>query len=84
MADGATVILTADQQEIVKRLVGSGAYKGAGDVISAGLGLLEDQERQSANFIDLLEKEVLRGIESGPAVPMESAEELLKMFRRQA
>ena len=84
MADDATVVLTADQQEVVKRLVGSGAYRGTGEVISAGLDLLEDHERQSTNFIDLLEKEVLRGIESGPAVPMESAEELLKMFRRQA
>lgn len=82
MAENATVILTEVQQEIVNRLVGSGLYHGADEVISAGLNLLDDRNKEARSFIESLEKEVLLGIESGPASPMESAEDLVKMFRR--
>jgi len=82
MAASATVVLTEGQQEIVNRLVGSGLYHGADEVISAGLHLLDDRNREARSFIEGLEKEVLLGIESGPAAPIESAEKLVKMFRQ--
>ncbi len=82
MAGIATVVLTESQKEIVDRLVETGHYQGVDDVVSAGLHLLDDRDRQATSFIALLEREVLAGLESGSAVPMETADELLKMFRQ--
>lgn len=78
-----SVSLTDRQQKLVDQLVGSGRYHGAKDVITASLRLLEDHEKQAKDFITHMEREIALGLESGEAKPMESADELLTMFRRQ-
>ncbi|MDX3930138.1 MAG: type II toxin-antitoxin system ParD family antitoxin [Shinella sp.] len=81
MPSRSAVSLTVQQQELIERLVRSGRFDGVNDVVSTGLRLLEEREKQAANFIWGLEREIEKGINSGAAVPMESSDELRTMFR---
>ncbi len=74
------VSLTPKQQELVDRLVQSGRFHGANDVIAASLELLEERERQAAGFVSKLEDEIAKGLQSKSA-PMESAAVLMAQFR---
>jgi len=81
MAQASTVSLTQEQQDLVDRLVRSGRFDGANDVVASGLRLLEEREREASRFIAGLEAEIEKGLGSGDALPMEPAEELLAAFR---
>ncbi|MGK6316821.1 type II toxin-antitoxin system ParD family antitoxin [Neorhizobium sp. DT-125] len=82
MSPAHTVSLTKEQQDLVDRLVRSGRFEGANDVVASGLRLLEEREREASRFIAGLEAEIEKGLRSGDAVPMEPAGELLAAFRR--
>ena len=78
----AALSLTTTQQERIDRLVRSGHYDGANDVVEQGLRLLEERERQASDFIAGIEDEIEKGLTSGDPTPMETVEELLISFRR--
>jgi Arc/MetJ-type ribon-helix-helix transcriptional regulator len=76
------ILLDERQAALVERLVRSGRFSSTTDVIGYSLELLEQREAAAAQFLSELEHEATRGLESGPAVAMETAEELISEFRR--
>ncbi|HEV7250810.1 MAG TPA: type II toxin-antitoxin system ParD family antitoxin [Shinella sp.] len=82
MSQGIAVSLTKEQQALVERLVRSGRFDGTNDVVATGLKLLEERERQAAEFVSGLEAQIGQGLASGDATPMETAETLVATFRQ--
>lgn len=78
----SAVSLNKKQQELIDRLVLTGRYGGANEIVAAGLRLVEEREAQAAKFLTDLEAEIDIGLTSGDAMPMETAEELVADFRR--
>lgn len=76
------IVLDDRQAALVERLVESGRFSSTTDVIGYSLDLLEQREAAAAQFLSELEDEAIRGLESGPVADMESAEELISMFRK--
>ncbi len=76
------IVLDDRQAALVERLVESGRFSSTTDVIGYSLDLLEQREAAAAQFLSELEDEAIRGLESGPAADMETAEELISMFRK--
>lgn len=76
------IVLDDRQAALVERLVASGRFSSTTDVIGYSLDLLEQREAAAAQFLSELEDEAIRGLESGPAADMETAEELISMFRK--
>ncbi|MBA4798827.1 MAG: type II toxin-antitoxin system ParD family antitoxin [Rhizobiales bacterium] len=76
------IVLDDRQAALVERLVESGRFSSTTDVIGYSLDLLEQREAAAAQFLSELQDEAVRGLESGPAADMESAEELISMFRK--
>ena len=82
MSRNQAISLDDKQQQLVDRLVQAGRYDGANDVVAMGLKLVEERERNAQAFTQDLEAEVEIGLSSGPAIAMESAEELISEFRK--
>jgi antitoxin ParD1/3/4 len=82
MAQQSAISLDKQQQELIDRLVRSGRYGGANDVVATGLRLLEEREAQAATLVAEVEAEIATGLASGAAAPMEAADALLADFRR--
>jgi putative addiction module CopG family antidote len=76
------IMLDDRQAALVERLVQSGRFSSTTDVISYSLDLLEQREAEAVQFISDLELEAARGLESGPAVAMETAEDLVAAFQK--
>lgn len=76
------IVLDDRQAALAERLVESGRFSSTTDVIGYSLDLLEQREAAAAQFLSELEDEAVRGLESGPAADMETAEELISMFRK--
>ena len=76
------ILLDDRQAALIERLVQSGRFSSTTDVIGYSLDLLEQREADGARFLSDLEHEAARGLESGPAVAMESAEDLIAAFRK--
>ena len=57
------VVITDHQQELVERLVASGRYQNASEVLRAGLRLVEEREAQDAERLRLLRAAVQAGID---------------------
>jgi antitoxin ParD1/3/4 len=73
------VVLTDYQAELVERLVGSGRYQNASEVLREGLRLVEDQESQNKARIKALREAARVGmadIEVGRYRTFESSSEL--------
>jgi antitoxin ParD1/3/4 len=83
MSAASKLSLTPQQQDLIDRLVSTGRFDGANDVVSAGLRLVEEREKLAADFIAGLEADIDKGLASGASAPMESAAELLASFRGQ-
>nr|WP_298104895.1 type II toxin-antitoxin system ParD family antitoxin [uncultured Shinella sp.] len=82
MSQGSAVSLTKEQQALVERLVRSGRFDGTNDVVSTGLRLLEEHEREAAKVLAGFEDAIETGLASGEATDMESAETLNALFRQ--
>ncbi|KQW28595.1 hypothetical protein ASE36_08810 [Rhizobium sp. Root274] len=76
------ILLDDRQAALVERLVQSGRFNSTTDVIGYSLDLLEQREAEAAQFVAELEKEAARGLASGPAVAMETADDLISAFRK--
>lgn len=76
------IVLDDRQAALIERLVQSGRFSSTTDVIGYSLHLLEQREVGAAQFLADLEQETARGLASGPAVAMESVEDLISAFRK--
>ncbi|QEE43998.1 type II toxin-antitoxin system ParD family antitoxin [Rhizobium sp. WL3] len=76
------IVLDNRQEALVERLVESGRFSSTSDVIGYSLDLLEQREAEAARFLTDLEREAALGLESGPPVVIESADDLITAFRK--
>lgn len=69
--------LALDDQsaDLIDRLMATGHYHSAGDVVRAGLRLLEEHEAK----VTALQEALIAGEESGPPVPFDNAAFLQRM-----
>lgn len=79
----ARISLEDKHSELIGRLVRSGRFRSASDVVARSLELLEEREAQAHLFLADPERQAEQGLASGPATPMETAGELVLAFRRQ-
>lgn len=76
------VSLTPHLEAFIHETVNAGRYQSASEVVRTALRLLEDQERQKAAALELLRQEIQKGIDSGPAAPLD-IEELIEKCRKE-
>jgi antitoxin ParD1/3/4 len=67
------VFLPPQLEELVKQKVDSGAYNSAGEVIVDALWLLDARDRLREIKLEELRKEIQKGLDSGPAGPIDFA-----------
>jgi antitoxin ParD1/3/4 len=65
------VSLTPQLEELVQKKVASGLYGSASEVMREALRLLEERDRVHALRLEELRAEIRKGIESGPATPLD-------------
>ena len=68
------VSLTPHLENFVHQTVTSGRYQSASEVVRTALRLLEEREQQKAATLDWLRTEIQKGLDSGPATPLDMAE----------
>ena len=73
------VSLTSSLETLVKRLVKSGRYSSASEVVRDGLRLIEEREQLRQLKLDELRRLIRKGRDSGPGIPWD-----LEDFRRMA
>ena len=78
------IALDQKQRDLIDRLMRSGRFSSASDIVSRGLELLDEREADASRFLADIEAEVAKGLSSGPVGPMETAEQLLVDFRRRS
>lgn len=69
-----SVALGTHFEEFVRMQVESGRYNNASEVVRDGLRLLQDQEELRRAKLEWLRTELQRGLDSGPATPLDMAE----------
>jgi antitoxin ParD1/3/4 len=65
------VNLTPQLEEMIRQKVASGFYNSASEVVREALRLMEQQDRQRQIRLEELRREIQRGIDSGPAAPLD-------------
>lgn len=65
------VSLTPQLEELVQKKVASGLYGSASEVVREALRLLEERDRVRALRQEELRAEIRKGMESGPATPLD-------------
>jgi antitoxin ParD1/3/4 len=68
------VSLTPHLEEFVHDTVASGRYQSASEVVRTALRLLEEQERERQAKLEWLRQEIQKGLDSGPATPLDMDE----------
>ena len=79
------VVLTDHQNRLIEKLVGSGRYQNASEVLREGLRLVEtraDEEKARLAALRDAARAGIADIESGHYLEFESGESLLQHFRR--
>jgi antitoxin ParD1/3/4 len=74
------VSLTPHLEAFIHDSVSAGRYQSASEVVRTALRLLEESERRKAATLDWLRQEIQKGLDSGPAAPLD-VEELLRECR---
>ena len=64
------ISLTPHLEDLIKKKVDSGWYGSASEVMREALRLLEERDRLHALRIEDLRAEMKKGIDSGPATPL--------------
>ncbi|MGA7933843.1 MAG: type II toxin-antitoxin system ParD family antitoxin [Kovacikia sp.] len=68
------ISLTPQLESLVKRKVESGLYNSASEVMRDALRLLEECDRVREIRLEELRREIQKGIDSGPATPLDIEE----------
>lgn len=68
------ISLTPQLEDLVKRKVESGLYGSASEVMREALRLLEERDRLHTLRLEELRSEIRKGLESGPATPLDVQE----------
>lgn len=69
-----SVNLTPQLEDMVRRKVASGLYNSASEVFREALRLMEAQDQIRAAKLEQLRRDLMDGIESGPATPWDMQE----------
>lgn len=69
-----SVALGTHFEAFVKQQVASGRYNNVSEVVRDGLRLLQDQEDLRRAKLEWLQTELQKGLDSGPATPLDMAE----------
>jgi antitoxin ParD1/3/4 len=75
------VSLTPQLEEWIQQKVATGRYGSASEVVREALRLLEARDRAYQARLADLRQAIQAGIDSGPAEPLERAQELLRQAR---
>ena len=67
------VSLTPELDRFVRDAVSGGRYGTSSEVVRDALRLLQDRQRLEALQLDALRAEIRRGLDSGPATPLDMA-----------
>ncbi|MGE7370060.1 type II toxin-antitoxin system ParD family antitoxin [Neorhizobium sp. NPDC001467] len=73
------VVLTDQNAEVIDRLVKSGRYQNANEVLDEGLRLVQDEERIHALELEFLRREYALGEASGEAEEIDSVQFLQEL-----
>ncbi len=65
------VSLTPQLEALVKKKVDSGLYGSASEVMREALRLLDERDRLQAMRLEELRAEIQKGLDSGPATPLD-------------
>lgn len=76
------VSLTPHLEEFIHQTVTSGRYQSASEVVRTALRLLEEREHDRQVKLECLRQEIQKGLDSGPATPLD-IEELLRECREE-
>jgi antitoxin ParD1/3/4 len=68
------VSLTPHLEDFVRQTVTSGRYQSASEVVRTALRLLEELERERQAKLEWLRQEIHKGLNSGPATPLDIEE----------
>jgi antitoxin ParD1/3/4 len=65
------VSLTPHLEQFIHETVNSGRYQSASEVVRTALRLLEERERERQAKLECLRREIQKGLDSGPATPLD-------------
>ena len=68
------VSLTPHLEDFVHQTVASGRFQSASEVVRTALRLLEERERERQAKLEWLRQEIQKGLDSGPATPLDMDE----------
>jgi len=68
------VSLTHELEHFIQQKVSTGFYASTSEVIRAGLRLLKEQDTYQETKLEILKKEIQKGLESGEASPLNMAD----------
>ena len=68
------VSLTPHLEEFIHQNVSSGRYQSASELVRAALRLLQEQEQERLAKLEWLRGEIRKGLDSGPATPLDMDE----------
>jgi len=68
------VSLTSELEQFIQKKVTSGYYASTSEVIRAGLRLLKEQDSLHDARLEILKKEIQKGLKSGKPTPLDMQE----------
>jgi len=79
--DRMNVSLTRELENVVNQRVGSGQYTSASEVIREGLRLLQQRDQLREMKLEVLRREIQKGINAGEAGNVRDGDEVMSEFK---